>query len=51
MSDTAKLGNKKPHALDEARGRQIDKSDYICINSSKLMTTDGDGCVPENENV
>lgn len=26
MSDTAKLGRKKPHALDEARGYQTVKA-------------------------
>lgn len=50
MSDTAKLGIKKPHTLDEARGNQIAKAIYILIKSSKSTTTDGAGWLPEKVN-
>lgn len=43
MSDTAKLGRKKPHALDEARGNQTVKATYIWFRASISITRDGAG--------
>ena len=50
MSDTAKLGIKKPHTLDEARGNQIAKAIYMWFRSSISIIREGAGWLPEKVN-